>query len=670
MNSKKLNKALSVGLCAAVLVPGIVSAKEFKDVKANGEYGWAYKYIDVLSDDGVIDGYPNGNYEPAKPVSLEETFQLLKGIINPSSSELKDAVKNYGSICDENGVSSWAKDSVSLALSRGIVSSTDLKQAKDKDLLGPNKTKYPDRNTVSVYFAKGLNLSANGNEKLLKHKDVDKIPAVTKGYLASLVEAGIFDATGSDGVFEGNRHIRRSEMAKITKLSYDHAKATGLDLEEKTIDGKVILATNLNNIDTIITEKDSKRSQFRVDSNTVYKQNGKNVSFKDIKPEQEVKITYVKNGDDTVTGLAKTIEIVNSEKKLVGYVTDSNKDNFTVKYRTYDEKEVDYSKDKTIKTTDNAKFKLAKDAKIYKYGKKIDVSDLKVDDLIEFKTDASGDVKEAYVFPKKGEVKGRVTNIDNGSSTRKASITLKLDDDNKYVFYAKDNNDDDNPFYKTNFFDGVKEDKDVTLQLNYKIVTKIGESSSNEDFVVGKITSAEEYDRTDGRNIGEIRIESSNGRNTYYLTKDTEFKDEKSNAKNPQSRIKDLKGETVKLELQGDKVKRLTKIDEKKAIDAVAQITRVYNYDSYSDQRDYRIKILDVGYGNLSKGDEFTFTATKDFDRYDVIRITGQKTGRDLDEIVISFIEHEDEELSSYKNYNYKNLSKNNRNDNYNIKWN
>src|SRR5699024_6643293 len=108
MNSKKINKALSIGLCAAALVPSVVSANEFKDVKQNGGFAWAYEYIDELSDKGIIDGYPNGNFEPDRPVSLEETFQLLKGIINPSSSEIKDAVSKYGSLCDDMGVSSWA----------------------------------------------------------------------------------------------------------------------------------------------------------------------------------------------------------------------------------------------------------------------------------------------------------------------------------------------------------------------------------------------------------------------------------------------------------------------------------------------------------------------------------------------------------------------------------
>lgn len=658
MNSKKVNKALSIGLCAAVLVPGIVSAKEFKDVKSNGEYGWAYEYIDVLSDQGVIDGYPNGNYEPANSVSLEETFQLLKGIINPSSTELRDAVTKYGSVCDQKGVSSWAREAVSLALARGIVSESDLQQAKDKDLIGPNKTKYPDRNTVSVYYAKGLNLSATGDESLLRHSDKDNIPAVTKGYLASLVKVGIFSPTGSDGVFEGNRPIRRSEMAKITKLSNDYAKATGLDLEEKTIEGKVILATNLNNIDTIITEKDSKRSQFKVDSNTVYKQGDKTVTFKDIKPEQEVKITYAKNGDETITGLAKKIEITNSEKKLVGYVTDSSSDNFTVKYKEND-KDVDLTTTDKIKTTDNAKFKLAKDAKIYKYGKKISERDLKSNDLIEFKTNSTGEVIEAFVYPEKGEVTGKITDIDQGTSSRKESITLKLDDGNKYTFYSRKSAGS-----SSREFRDLKEDKEVTLQLEYKVVKEIGKAKKS-DYIVGEITEAEEYDRADGRDIGYIRVKTSEGRTKYFLTKDTEFKDDTSNAKNPQQRIKDLKGETVKLYLDGEKVETLTKIDKRKAIDAVAQIVDVKT-DRYYDEKEYTIRILNVGYGNVSVRDEFKFSTSNSFDKWEIIRITGQKSGGDLEDITIQHVKYEDEKLNSY-DYDYKKDS--NNDDNYNIKW-
>lgn len=670
MNSKKINKALSIGLCAAALVPSVVSAKEFKDVKQNGGFAWAYEYIDELSDKGIIDGYPNGNFEPDRPVSLEETFQLLKGIINPSSSEIKDAVSKYGSLCDDMGVSSWAKEPISVALSRGIITDYDLKQAKDKDLLGPKRTTYPDRNTVSVYFAKGLNLSESGDESLLKHNDKNSIPNVTKGYLASLVKAGIFDATGSNGYFRGDRHIRRSEMAKITKLSYDHAKSVGIDLEEKTIDGKVILATTLNNLDTIITEKDNKRSQFRVDSSTVYKMKDKTVSFKDIKPEQEVKITYVKNGDDTVTGLAKKIEIINLEKNLIGYVTDSTSDSFTVKYKEYDKDKLETTEDK-IKTTDNAKFKLEKDAKIYKYGKKINEKDLKVDDIIEFATNADGDVKEAYVYPEKGSVTGKITDITEGTSSKRETITLKLDDDKKYTFYGKKNKDkdSDNPFYSSksdSLFKDLKEGREVTLQLNYKIVTKIGKENTS-DYVLGKITEAKEYDESERGRIGYIKIETNKNREEkYYITKDTKFKDDTSSAKNPQRRIEDLKGETVKLVLDGDDIETLTKIDKNSAIDAVAQIIDI-DTDIRGDQKEYTIKILDKGYGNVSRGDKFTFKTENNFYKWEVIRITGQMYKGDLEEIYIEHIEYEDKELTRYNDFNYS-ASKKSSND-YKIKW-
>lgn len=667
MNSKKINRALSIGLCAAALIPNVVSAKEFKDVKKNGSFSWAYEYIDELSDKGIIDGYPNGDFEPDKPVSLEETFQLLKGIINPSSQEIKDAVNKYGKVCSDMGVSDWAKEPISIALSRGIITEYNLQQAKDKNLLGPKRTTYPDRNTVSVYFAKGLNLSASGDESLLKHSDKSSIPNVTKGYLASLVKAGIFDATGSNGYFRGERHIRRSEMAKITKLSYDYAKSAGIDLEEKTIDGKVILATTLNNLDTIITEKDNKRSQFRVDDKTEYKMKDKTISFKDIKPEQDIKVTYVKSNDETVTGLAKKVEVINTEKHLIGYVTDSNKDSFTVKYKEYGKDEVETTEEK-IKTTDNAKFKLEKDAKIYKYGKEIDEEDLKVDDIIEFTTNAEGNVKEAYVYPEKGSVTGEITNITEATSSKRESITLKLSDNKKYTFYGNKEKENDNPFFssKNTLFDDLREGRDTTLQLNYKIVKKVGKGTES-NYVIGRITDAEEYDEREGNRIGYIRIESSQGEERYYLTRDTKFKDDTSDAKNPQTQIKDLRGETVKLNLDGDDIEVLTKIDKRSAIDAIAQVVKIKT-DSRGDQKTYTIKILDVGYGNVSKGNKFTFKTENDFDKYEILRITGQKDGDDLEEIYIEHIEYEDEELNNYNNFDYS-ISSRDSNNNYHIKW-
>ena len=49
MKSKNLRRAAALGLAAIMLAPSATFAKEFKDVKKDNKYSWAYNAIDVLS---------------------------------------------------------------------------------------------------------------------------------------------------------------------------------------------------------------------------------------------------------------------------------------------------------------------------------------------------------------------------------------------------------------------------------------------------------------------------------------------------------------------------------------------------------------------------------------------------------------------------------------------
>ena len=655
MNKKDLSKALSIGLCAATMIPTLVSAKQFKDVAPKGPYGWAYQYIDVLSDRDVIKGYPDGKFLPENSVSFEETLELLKGIINPAPQDISAAVAKYGSVSDSYGVSSWAKDAVSLALSRNIITESELKQAKDNNLLGPNRKNNPNRNSIAVYYGRALNLSPTGDESVLKQNDKASIPATTRGYLASLVNVGIFSATGSDGNFEGNRVIKRSEMAKITMLSYDYVSRFGLKQEEKTQEGKVLLASNLNNVDTVIIEKDSKKYQFKVDSNTVYKDGDKTVKFADLKSGQDLKVTYVTNGDSSIAGVAKKIEIVNKDKNLIGYVTTSDRDNVSVKY-VDNTKELDTTST-DIKTKDEGKFTLAKDGKIYKYGRKIDLRDLNRNDLIEFKTNSNNEIIEANVYPKDGEVTGKVVDIDYGSSTRRESVTLRLDDDKKYTFYGKDKAKDDK-YYNSHILGDIRLDKTVTLQLNYKVVTGIG-SQNNNLFVVGEVIDANSTGNSS--NIGYVEVRTSQGIKKYYINRNTEFKDKTSQAIKPNQRISDLRGQYVKLELDRDgNIKILTKVKRESAIDAIVQVTDIVTDSKYPQYKKYTVKIVDIAIpDSIKKGTEYSFTTDNNFDKYEILRITGNLSGKDLDEVSVQKVENLDHSVDNY-NYNYNNSNLNN----------
>ena len=73
MKSNNLKRAAALGLAALMLAPSATFAKEFKDVKKkNNRYSWAYDAIDVLSDNDIISGHPDGEFKPGESVSLEE----------------------------------------------------------------------------------------------------------------------------------------------------------------------------------------------------------------------------------------------------------------------------------------------------------------------------------------------------------------------------------------------------------------------------------------------------------------------------------------------------------------------------------------------------------------------------------------------------------------------
>ena len=623
MIRKNFKKALGVSLCATILLSNSVFAKEFKDVTKNGPYGWSYSYIDELSDKGVIDGYPNGNFEPDRAVSFEETLKLLKGVINAPQDEVNKAVEKYGDDLTKIGVASWSKESVALAIERDIITLDTVKEAKQKGFINPDNPVFPDRNTISVYFARALKLPANGDQSYLRHDDKDKIPASTKGYLASLVKAGIFSSTGSDGKFEGERHIRRSEMAKITKLSYDYSKAEGLNTETKTMTATVILSTNINNQDTIIVESNNKRYQFRVNSSTIYKQGETSLKFSDIKPDQELKITYATLSDKTAEGLAKTIEVTNSKVDLIAYVRGVSNGSVTLNYSS--NKDVDLSKDARFTTNKTETFKTDSNSKIYRYGQLIKLSDLYVDDIVEFKADKNNIIKEAQVYPKSTSVSGTITSISGATSANtREKITIKLSDNKNYTFYGNSNQND--PWFNNSLFKDLKTGQNVTLSLNYKFVTSIGDQKQDN---YGKIENASMYvsKRNDGR-IGEISFKTNNGRNVYYITDQTIFRTQRfNNLRLSQINERDLVGLTGKISLRGNDVTEFIEVDSSQRFDAIAKVidTRtLYNFGQR--EHEYTIEIVNPGRSSsMKKGEEYVFSSNSILNKYDYLRITGYK---------------------------------------------
>ena len=229
MKKKITTWALLLAALTLTISSSAVYAARFKDV---GEDHWAFSYISEMADKEVLKGYPDGTFKPNRPVSLPEVLVLIKRIKVPADEAMKQAVANYGDMARASGAGEWAADSIAYALDRGIITQKQLEEAKVCGKLKAKDMAFPSRKEVAAYYARALNLSATKDHSNLKMKDLDKMGTVfdekdveipVADYVAALVREDIFSAEGSDGLFQGDRPIRRSEIVKISKKAGDYA---------------------------------------------------------------------------------------------------------------------------------------------------------------------------------------------------------------------------------------------------------------------------------------------------------------------------------------------------------------------------------------------------------------------------------------------------------------
>lgn len=487
---KPMKRALSVALAAAMLAPaGLGYAASFKDVSANH---WAYRYIDDLSRDHVINGYPDNSYRPDKEVSFLEVMKLLYGIVSPSQSDVSSARSTFRSTVQAAGVPDWAEDSVALALSKGYLSSDQLQNAKSQGLISNQPSRVPDRNFIAVAFGKALGLSEGSltDQTTLKHKDVAKIPDATKKYLIPLVKEGIFDATGSDGNFEGNRGIRRAEMAKITYLSQGYAAKAK---SAKEVKGTVTLVSTVANQQRVFVKVGNETLNFNVDKDTKITVNDKAATFASIKEGQEITLTYVESTSVESGRLVKTLSLKEvlpdgyAYFKGLGYNTVYNSTNTAVNTLT-----VQYTKDVSrvnlaaflpntiLPTAQNGTFTYDASTSFTAFGKSLNVRELRTDDLFSYKMKTGDVLDKVEVIPRTSTVTGTVVSAPKEvTGTRYSEFTLRVQGGAETKLYVENLNNLST--YNTTYYsqrqeydrvmNSLRENQVVTLNLNYNVVS-------------------------------------------------------------------------------------------------------------------------------------------------------------------------------------------------------
>jgi len=187
------------------------SKKKFNDTNNH----WADKYISLIQQMGLVNGYEDGSFKPDDNVSSVEAVAMVINLTDavegtdtnsePDAAEVgtePSVVIEETTDTDSTDTPEWAKNYTKKAAALNII-----------NLNRFHSEVQASRAQVAVMFAKAMNLepldtqSVNFNDGvLINSEDV--------GYILALKEAGIIKG-GPDGNFNPNSSITRAEMATI-----------------------------------------------------------------------------------------------------------------------------------------------------------------------------------------------------------------------------------------------------------------------------------------------------------------------------------------------------------------------------------------------------------------------------------------------------------------------
>lgn len=503
---KKSKRILALSLAVAML-PTYSFAKQFSDVATTGTYKWAYSAIDELSNKNIIAGFNDGTYKPENLVSLPQTLSLLKGIINPSSDEVTKATNTYGKDLINLGMDTWAIDAAAICLQNNVITMKQLESAKGNGQIGAGSKIYPAREDIAVFYAKALGLGKNSDISNLRHKDIYDLSKDKKEYLSSLVKAGIFTATGSNGKFNGKNGIRRAEMAIITKAAYDYKSK----IQVTTAKGEVILASSTNNLNRFIIKNGSTTLGFEYNGNTKFTINGTSADATKLKEGQEVEVKYQKGVGEGVEGTAVEVTIKDVVTQYVGYISGVYSNQVKVKY-TNNSSSIDLKASDSISTSKETNFTLGTNPDITILGIPNPLSNVKEGDMVEFNLDAQGYLTKMVVTPKSGQISGvlkEIGSVDAYKLLKEITVTLK--DGKDYKFYVRlDNN------LKNSKIDNLKVGNTINEYTNYRFIGN--KSNINFGNVAFGTIEKVDYDNNTRRNpIGITIKEYATGNRYDYI---------------------------------------------------------------------------------------------------------------------------------------------------------
>ncbi len=265
-------------------------AVNFSDVNAN--YSWAQDAIATLAEEKVIEGYPDGTFQPGKNITKQEALALFSRCLGSSDETNADIVtlayNNAETVLAK--YDSYALRQAAYLMYKKVLSEDDLVTY----LSAANKDTALKRYEAAVLIAKSLGgdvwLKTNPDVKT-SFADADAIPASAQGYVYYASELGIIKGMDNNQ-FVPMGNVTRAQIAVmihriLSMMQYSYSSWIVSDVD-----------ASLNVI--TVRNQAGETEKYTVGSGVPVIINGEKSQLTLLQSGMEVVLTFAK---DTETGL-------------------------------------------------------------------------------------------------------------------------------------------------------------------------------------------------------------------------------------------------------------------------------------------------------------------------------------------------------------------------------
>jgi len=222
-----LQRLLPLAMLAAMLLSAVHAAAAFRDTAGH----WAEKTLDEWQDEGLIDGYGDGSFQPNGTVTRAEFAKLVNRTLGfTAESEI-----SFSDVTERD----WFHAEVAKAVAAGYAQGSG-------GLFRPNQP--VTRAEAAAMLARAAGLAAK-EERADAFADAASIPAWARGSVGAAAEAGYM--TGyPDGTFGALGSITRAEAVVTLDRVRRSAQKTvieqaGTTLENETVLGDLVIAESV-----------------------------------------------------------------------------------------------------------------------------------------------------------------------------------------------------------------------------------------------------------------------------------------------------------------------------------------------------------------------------------------------------------------------------------------